>query len=537
MALDISRHPCFNDQARHTFGRVHLPVAPLCNIQCNFCSRRFDCLNESRPGVSSTILSPSQALAYLRKATARDGRTAVVGIAGPGDPFANAPPTLETLRRIRESYPSMLLCVATNGLNAAEHAEELARLQVSHVSITLNAVDPAVGEKVYAWVRDGKRIYRGRAGAERLLGRQLEAVRAMKAHGVTVKINSILIPGVNEGHMGEVARTVGALGADIFNCIPLYPVAGTPMADTEPPSQEALDRARAEAARHIPQMRHCTRCRADAAGLLEEPLPEQAVWELREAAAPQTSPDRPCVAVATMEGLLVNEHLGRAREFWVFRPDGAGGFALVDRRRASPEGTGSYRWMQLGRILRDCRAVLASAAGATPQRVLDYCGIRVVIMEGLIDAALERIYGGGEIRSLARAAAALPRRMQRRRHGLRMNGRWNGSKGHERQRKATMEKPAYHILVCNSFRLSGAPQGVCNKKGAPDLLQYLENEIVDRGLPAMVSSTGCLKVCDRGPAMVVYPGGWWYGAMTEEKVDAVLDALEKGEPAAEWLLS
>ena len=99
-----------------------------------------------------------------------------------------------------------------------------------------------------------------------------------------------------------------------------------------------------------------------------------------------------------------------------------------------------------------------------------------------------------------------------------------------------MNKPQYHILVCNSFRLSGEPQGMCNKKGAVDLLQYLEEEIISRGLDAQISSTGCLKVCDRGPAMVVYPAGWWYGEVTEEKLDEILDKLEEGEPVDEYLL-
>lgn len=89
-----------------------------------------------------------------------------------------------------------------------------------------------------------------------------------------------------------------------------------------------------------------------------------------------------------------------------------------------------------------------------------------------------------------------------------------------------MQKPTYHFLVCNSFRLSGDPQGVCNKKGAPSLLQYLEEEIVDRGIDAQVSATGCLKVCDRGPAMVIYPQGTWYGNLDEAKLDEILDALE-----------
>lgn len=99
-----------------------------------------------------------------------------------------------------------------------------------------------------------------------------------------------------------------------------------------------------------------------------------------------------------------------------------------------------------------------------------------------------------------------------------------------------MKKSEYHFLVCNSFRLTGQPQGVCNKKDAASLLQYLEEEILDRGLDAMISSTGCMKLCEKGPVMVVYPAGHWYGEVSEEKIDEILDALEKGCPAKDYLI-
>jgi len=100
-----------------------------------------------------------------------------------------------------------------------------------------------------------------------------------------------------------------------------------------------------------------------------------------------------------------------------------------------------------------------------------------------------------------------------------------------------MEKPKHHILVCNSFRVSGEPQGVCNKKGASGFLPYLEEEIVERGLSAQVTACGCLKVCDRGPAMVIYPEAYWYGDIdSEEKIDQILDALEDGEAVEEFLI-
>jgi (2Fe-2S) ferredoxin len=98
-----------------------------------------------------------------------------------------------------------------------------------------------------------------------------------------------------------------------------------------------------------------------------------------------------------------------------------------------------------------------------------------------------------------------------------------------------MDQPQYHIFVCNSFRLAGDPQGICNRKDAVNLLQTLENEVVDRGLDAMISSTGCLKQCEKGPVLVVYPPGWWYGEVDEDKLDAILDALEEDQPVAELL--
>lgn len=91
-----------------------------------------------------------------------------------------------------------------------------------------------------------------------------------------------------------------------------------------------------------------------------------------------------------------------------------------------------------------------------------------------------------------------------------------------------MNKPTYHFLVCNSFRLSGEPQGVCHRKGAQDLLRHIEESCMDRNLDALVSSTGCLKVCTHGPVVVLYPQGKWFGEVDEAKVEAILDALEEG---------
>jgi len=100
-----------------------------------------------------------------------------------------------------------------------------------------------------------------------------------------------------------------------------------------------------------------------------------------------------------------------------------------------------------------------------------------------------------------------------------------------------MEKPEKHIFVCASYRVTGAPQGVCHKKGSINLLQYLETEIDDRGLNVAVSSTGCLKMCDKGPILIVQPDNIWYGNVeNEEAIDTILDAMENGEIAEDYVL-
>ena len=275
ISKDLSRHPCFNPDVKGTYGRVHLPVAPHCNIKCNYCNRKYDCVNESRPGVTSAVLTPGQAAAYVEEVLAREPRITVAGIAGPGDPFADPEETLETLRRIKERFPHILPCLSTNGLAIGSYVDEIAQIGVSHVTITVNAVDPRIGQKIYSWVRDGKVIHRGLKAAELLLERQLAAIEKLKSKGVTVKVNTIVVPSVNDHHVEEVARTMAQLGVDLLNCMPMYPNADTPFEHIEEPGKEMIEQIRAKAGRYLPQMLHCTRCRADAVGLLEEDRTEE----------------------------------------------------------------------------------------------------------------------------------------------------------------------------------------------------------------------------------------------------------------------
>jgi nitrogen fixation protein NifB len=396
--IDFSNHPCFSKDAHKKFGRIHLPVAPRCNIQCNFCNRKYDCLNESRPGVTSSVLTPQQAVAYLGDVLQKRPEISVMGIAGPGDPFANPEETMETLRLVRRNFPKMILCVATNGLNAAPYVDEMADLKVSHVTLTINAIAPAIGSEIYAWVRDGKKPLRGEEGAAALCAKQMEALFRLKQRRITVKVNTIIMPGINDDHIPEIAEKVSALGADIMNCMAMVPVKGAAFEEVPPPDMLTTARLRLQCGLHLPQMTHCARCRADAVGYIGEDMTAEQHDALKHYANSSLNPAeddaRPFVAVTTLEGALVNQHLGEAERFVIYEsnPESAGSFRLKEIRPAPAPGSGDARWTTLAELLKDCRALLVNAAGPTPLKILTQHGLKVVEMEGLIEEGLRAVF-------------------------------------------------------------------------------------------------------------------------------------------------
>ena len=388
-------HPCFNAKVRKKFGRVHLPVAPRCNIQCNYCDRKYDCVNESRPGVTSAVLTPYQAMAYLEFVFEKTKNISVVGIAGPGDPFANPKETMETLQLVREKYPETMLCLATNGLGLEPYIDELAELGVNHVTVTLNAVDHDIGARIYSFIRYGKKVLSPKTGIKILLEKQLEAIAKLKEKNITTKVNTIILPGINEDHIEEVAKKMGELKVDILNCIPFYPNKGSFFGNLGEPTKEVVRKIRKKAAQYIPQMYHCARCRADAIGILGEDSNTELIEKLKECSElPEIYNDkRPYVAVASLEGVLVNQNLGKARELFIYnRKDGE--INCIESRKTPKPGQGMKRWEELAETIDDCRALLVHAIGHNPREVLSKKGIDILELDGMIDEAVEAVFEG-----------------------------------------------------------------------------------------------------------------------------------------------
>ena len=261
MTVDVAReHPCFNDAAHDRVGRIHLPVAPRCNIQCGYCEHRM-CTNIQHPGWAARVLSVAEAVGLV-DSIVRERREFdfVVGVAGPGDALANDE-TLETLAAIHRRYPLITKCLCTNGLLLEESLEAMKEAGVSTLTVTVNAADSRVGEKVYSWVKHRGKTYRGEEAAALLIGRQFRGIKRAVAAGFVVKANSVLIPGVNDDHMPELAVRLRDVGVSPMNIIPLIP-AGR-MKDRPAPTCGELREARRLCEGILPQFRRCEQCRAD----------------------------------------------------------------------------------------------------------------------------------------------------------------------------------------------------------------------------------------------------------------------------------
>jgi len=255
-------HPCFGG-CKFNAGRIHLPVSPGCNIACRFCDRTINDV-EQRPGVTSKIITPDEANTFIDKALEFVPNIKVAGIAGPGDTLATDY-AFETFKKIGESHPELLKCMSTNGLLLYERADELIEIGIDTLTVTVNAVNPAIEAKLNEYVIwHGEKIY-GEEGAKILIENQLKGIKKVADAGVTVKINTVLVPGINDEHIATIAKTVRELGAIIYNIIPLIPQ--HQLKDIPKPTCEQIEKARSDAEQYIKVFRHCAHCRADAVGV------------------------------------------------------------------------------------------------------------------------------------------------------------------------------------------------------------------------------------------------------------------------------
>jgi len=420
--LKVQNHPCYSEEAHHYFARMHVAVAPACNIQCHYCNRKYDCANESRPGVVSEVLTPDEAVLKTKAVAANIPQMTVLGIAGPGDPLANPERTFETFRRLSAEAPDIKLCVSTNGLALPDCVDELAKHNIDHVTITINTVDPEIGAQIYPWIFwEDKRI-RGAEGAKILIEQQQKGLQMLVDRGILVKVNSVMIPGVNDKHLQEVSKIVKEKGAFLHNVMPLIAEAehGTfyGVMGQRGPSAKELQDLQDACSGDMNMMRHCRQCRADAVGLLGEDRGSeftldkiaemnidydaamvkrakvhtaiQAELDAKVASRPEIVPIktdkvyRPVLmAIATTGGGVINQHFGHAREFLIYEGS-TEGVRFISHRKVEDLyceggdtcGDGETVLQGIIRVLEGCEVVLCSKIGYEPWSELEAAGIQ-----------------------------------------------------------------------------------------------------------------------------------------------------------------
>lgn len=401
----LDNHPCYNEEAHRRSARMHLPVAPACNIQCNYCNRKFDCMNESRPGVTSEVLTPEQAAAKVAYVRERIPNLSVIGIAGPGDPLANES-TFETLALIRERFPDLTACISTNGLALPANASRLKDLGVNFVTVTMNAKDAEVGARVYSRVVWNGKVLSGTEGASVLLENQKKGIKMCADLGMLVKVNIVMVPDVNTDTIPALVKEVKALGAYIVNILPLIPVPGTAFENLRGPTPAERKALMDQCSLDARMMRHCRQCRADAIGLLDNDRSAEFAGcgygdgsgcgprEDISIIVPTNPPGKHTIAVASSSGSVVDSGFGNATAFLVYSVNGSDVSLL---RKVSTEGRSESmvgkshrdRIESLAHLISDCDTLVVAEIGDLPRSVVEGMGMKVVVTDAKVrDAVL-----------------------------------------------------------------------------------------------------------------------------------------------------
>lgn len=135
----VKNHPCYSEEAHHHFARMHVAVAPACNIQGNYCNRKYDCSNESRPGVVSQKLHLRPGGEEGAAVASEIPQMTVLGIAGPGDALANPKKTFDNGASSTESSARhQAVPVHQWPGPAGDEVDEICKHNIDHVTITTN---------------------------------------------------------------------------------------------------------------------------------------------------------------------------------------------------------------------------------------------------------------------------------------------------------------------------------------------------------------------------------------------------------------
>lgn len=83
-----------------------------------------------------------------------------------------------------------------------------------------------------------------------------------------------------------------------------------------------------------------------------------------------------------------------------------------------------------------------------------------------------------------------------------------------------------HIFICENKRPEGHPRGCCAEKGSVEIREKFKSRIKALGLNSSIraNASGCLDACEFGVSVVVYPEQIWYGKVTMDDVEEIIQS-------------
>ena len=101
-------------------------------------------------------------------------------------------------------------------------------------------------------------------------------------------------------------------------------------------------------------------------------------------------------------------------------------------------------------------------------------------------------------------------------------------------------KYSKHIFICTNDRGENSSRKSCGACGGMEIRKEFVKMINEAGLKGKVraNKSGCLDVCEQGPALVVYPSGYWYLGIEEKNIEKIFKYSVIGdEPVPELIAS
>lgn len=377
--IPISSAPGYSaSQLSGPVTALRVPVAPMA-----FCRMQF-----ASEGAKTQALTAAEVVPEIEQ----HKELTYVEFEGPGDPLASLSSTMAAISAVKKHSPALAIGITTLGLGGSDNASALAAVGVSRVTLLVDTLDEDTADKLYAWIRPGRKTVPKKTVLPLLISEQAKAVQSFVAAGVPVTIRAMVYPGVNAHQIVTIAETMADLGASTLELVPF--VASVPAQENAPASATRM---------HMEQIAKLTSAflpttseTVEVASCGCEASCGCGAKAAVNASLPKPSKDRPRVAVASSGGMDVDLHLGQAQTLLIYGPREDGLNCLLETRQTPAAGQGESRWDELAATLHDCFALLAASAGQRPREVLAGYGIRVLVTEENIEGTVDVLYGGGK---------------------------------------------------------------------------------------------------------------------------------------------